>query len=219
MKKAVVGLGAAAVLVGVMPTLAGAALATSTEYGGFEVALDGAPSTTVQATFTVPTVTCTKSLAVEQATVRIVGSNGVVVGAEIYSVCKSGTPDYRADANGMFRTVSAGDKVTLSASFVAASGTAGQSATVKDITTGMSVTNSGGAAVKRAKTAFVGVEYDSEPIPDFHSLAWTGSTLDGKGLSTAEPTGFELVRSSKTLVTTSALSTAGAFTNTWVAAG
>ena len=215
----------------------------STLEAAFLAIVDPAPPSQIQAHFTVPAVQCTGTLGIEDATAQVNALPGpsrraaasispgavrtpglVTAAASVEGRCLTGSALYQAQALGvpLAMTVSPGDKVLLTASFDPA--TQRRTATVDDLTTGVSLTqartDSGGFA---PFSDFAGVKRSGrEPVPDFGTIRWSGVQINGAPISSAAALfGFSLIRSiahPRVLIRTSPLSPAGdAFTNTWVA--
>jgi len=216
----------------------------STLEAAFLGIVDPAPPSQIQARLTVPAVRCTGTPGIEDATAQVgalpgpagraraeasIASGGVntpglvTADATVEASCLTGSAAYQAKALGvpLAMTVSPGDKVLLAASFDPS--TQRRTATVDDLTTGVSLTKArtdqGGFA---PFSDFAGVKRSGrKPIPDFGVIHWSKVTINNAPISSAVALfGFSLIRSIAhpvVLIRTSPLSPAGdAFTNTWI---
>ena len=115
-------------------------------------------------------------------------------------------------------TISAGDKVVLSASLVASPFR--QSTTVKDLTTGVTYGQASTVDPIKAVNVFGGARSLGDSIADFGTIEWVNATFEGSSLGSANPEGLNMINNPghpKLLVGTSALSPSGSsFKNIWV---
>lgn len=222
---------AAAVITAVSAAPAGAAPAGvagsvsggSTDEAAFLAIVTPEQPAAIQASFTVPTVRCTSSPSVMDATVHVFalpgGNNGaaglggrlagpgpartpglITVAASVVATCSGGSASYQAQALGMplAMTVSPGDKVLLSGSFDGTTSPQRQAAAVDDITTGtaMSRTRTDKAGFQPV-SAFAGVQRAGRmQVADFGAVHWSGVRVNDAPIGSAvELFGFNLIRS------------------------
>ncbi len=202
----------------------------------------------IQARFTVPALQCATSGGIQDATVKVsalsgssrrdssrdagtgrgavAGSGLVTVSASIMAGCLASSSLYQAQALGkpLPMTISPGDTVLLTAFFDPAGSSQRQMATVHDITTGVTRSQTReDTGTFEPFSAFAGVQRSGrEPIPDFGAIHWSAAKVNGAPIGSA-PTlfGFNLVASvadPRLLIRTSSLAPSrDSFTNTWVA--
>jgi hypothetical protein len=216
------------------PALASTALAsplqlnsdTSTSWAGYYLAGANGAFSSVSAAWTVPTATC---VAGAQYAAFWVGLDGVssdsVEQVGMDADCASGNPDYDgwydmypADPVYFSNTVSPGDAMSASVTF---SGADTYTLVLADATAGWTHTvtkNESGLARSSAEVVTQGPG-TSGKVTDFGKITYTACQVNGTSMGTQDPTGVTMVNGSgKTLVSTSAMTSAGKFTNTWVRA-
>jgi hypothetical protein len=244
----------AALAAAVAVAVAGASAATAVTMAPAQGSVDEATflafvsttqTSTLAARFTVPTVNCTSSTGIEDATALVNALSGLGLGhradartgpgkaavrgllisrADVMASCDAGSAVYQALALGMplAMTVSPGDKVLLTASFDPS--TQQRTATVDDLTTGVALSQASQDKGRfQPLTDFAGVQrVKRDPVPDFGTIHWSGVRINGAPISSASfLIRFNLIASiahPRVLIRTSPLSRAGdAFTNTWAA--
>jgi Peptidase A4 family len=200
----------------------------STNWSGYAATgADGAFSS-VSASWTQPTATCTSRT--DEYAAFWVGLDGYssdsVEQTGSDSDCDGTTPDYYGwyemyPANPVYytNTVKPGDKMSASVTF---SGTETYTLVLKDSTQGWTKTVTINEAGLDRSSAEVITEAPSSdtgvlPLSDFGTVSYTSAEANGVSLGTLSPTEIIMVdNSGRDKDSTSAISSAGAFSNTWL---
>ncbi len=211
----------------------------STNWSGYAVTGSDGAFTSVSASWTQPTATCTSSSGGGRRGGR--GSSDKYaafwVGLDGYSSdsveqtgsdsdCDGTTPDYYgwyemypADPVYFTNTVKPGDAMSASVTF---SGTETYTLVLTDATQGWTETITKNETGLDRSSAEVITEAPSSssgvlPLADFGTVNYTAATANGSSMGTQSPTEIIMVdNSGAEKDTTSSMSSAGAFSNTWV---
>jgi hypothetical protein len=204
------------------------ATVSSTNWSGYAVTGASGAFRSVSASWTQPTATCTSSSArYSSFWVGLDGFNSSSVeqtGTD--SDCAGRTPTYYGWYE-MFpafpvvfsNPVAPGDQMSASVTF---SGTSTFTLVLTDHTQGWTRTVTRTQAGLARSSAEVITEAPSSntgvlPLANFGTVHYTGATANGTSLASQNPTGIVMVNSSGTAKdSTSAISSAGAFSNTWI---
>jgi hypothetical protein len=199
-------------------------IAESTNWAGYYLSGASGAYSSVSASFTVPTAKCVSG---DQYAAFWVGLDGVssdsVEQTGLDADCASGTVSYAgwyemypADPVYFSNTISAGDVMTASVTF---SGTTTYTLVLADATAGWShtTTKSESGLSRSSAEVVTSGPGGSGVLTDFGKIVYTACTVDGTSMGGQDPTGVEMVDSSgKVMVTTSTMTAAGKFTNTWL---
>jgi hypothetical protein len=206
----------------VTATIAGAV--TSTGWAGYYLSGADDAFRSASASWTVPTAAC---VAGDQYAAFWVGLDGAssdsVEQIGMDADCTSGSPDYYgwydmypADPVYFSNTVSPGDSMSASVTF---SGADTYTLVLADSTAGWTHTitkNESGLARSSAEVITQGPGTGGT-VTDFGKITYTACKVNGTSMGSQDPTGVTMVNGSgKTLVSTSAMTAAGKFSNTWV---
>ncbi|HEY1644484.1 MAG TPA: G1 family glutamic endopeptidase [Streptosporangiaceae bacterium] len=201
---------------------------TSTNWSGYAVTGASGHFTSVSASWTEPTAHCSGSSAKYAAFwVGLDGYNSSSVeqtGSD--SDCDGSSPDYYGwyemyPANPVYfsNAVSPGDHFTASVTF---SGTRTYTLVLKDTTKGWTKTISKNQSGLARSSAEVITEAPSSssgvlPLANFGTISYTGSSANGSSMSGQSPTSITMINNSGAdKDSTSALSSSGGFSNTWI---
>ena len=228
---------------GVMLRPGGAARATernghfqaeSTNWSGYAVTGSNGAFTSVSASWTQPTATCTSGgrRGSDQYAAFWVGLDGYssnsVEQTGSDSDCNGRTPDYYGwyemyPANPVYytNTVEPGDSMSASVAF---SGTDTYTLVLKDNTRGWTQTQSINESGFDRSSAEVITEAPCctasggiLPLADFGTINYTASTDNGSSMGTQSPTSIVMIdNSGLEKDSTSSMSSSGAFSNTWI---
>jgi hypothetical protein len=197
----------------------------SNNWAGY--AVDGASHafTTVESTFTLPTVKCTG----EGDTSFWVGMDGDTsssveqIGAS--GDCDGTTPDYYswwemypAGVHELTNVTRPGDVFDAKVTY---GGSGKYALFLNDKTEGWTVTKnevSTSAKDNSAEVIFEAAGPTSDAVPQFSPVTMSNSTVNGSPIGAEAPIGIDLVRNAHTLVTAGAIGSTGGFTFTWKAA-
>jgi hypothetical protein len=204
--------------------------AESTNWSGYAVTGANGAYKSVAASWTQPTATCTSRT--DEYAAFWVGLDGYssdsVEQTGTDSDCDGTTPDYYgwyemypADPVYYTNTVKPGDAMSASVTF---SGTDTYTLVLKDSTRGWTETKSINEKGFDRSSAEVITEApcctDSGgilPLADFGTVKYTAATANGTSLGTQDPTSIVMIdNSGKDKDSTSAITSAGAFSNTWI---
>jgi hypothetical protein len=217
---------------------AGRYQAESTNWSGYAVTGSNGAFTSVSASWTEPTATCTSSGGrrhrggSDEYAAFWVGLDGYssdsVEQTGTDSDCDGTTPDYYGwyemyPANPVYftNTVKPGDSISASVTF---SGTETYTLVLKDNTEGWTQTITQNEAGLDRSSAEVITEAPSSdtgvlPLADFGTVNYTAATANGTSMGTQSPTEIIMVDNSGLAKdSTSQMSSAGAFSNTWIRA-
>lgn len=155
----------------------------------------GGPFTSVSAAWSVPTVRCSARTQVAGPWVGLGGvATGSVQQTGVEVSCASGTPAYRAWYESAPQPpvyhpdpIGQGDRMTASVRRTAH----GYTLTIADTTRGWTRTGHTGLQQDDHVSAEVIVESPTGAFPAFRGLAFSGATVDGKPLASANPVAFE----------------------------
>lgn len=219
---ATVGLAAATAGIWLSPTAAGAAepavgLAsangTSTAQAGYILTTPPA-SSSVKATFSVPTLTCTSTNS-GIAIGAFVFSSTQLYAAAVFAECTSGTASYTGVLQAAKKTEATtftpapGDVIKVSASLSASSSTV----TLKDISQSQSatLTKTGGTpADTMAGMDALSTSKSQLPVPDFGTVSFSKGKIDGETVAASGAQAFNMETSGGVLqIKTSALDSTG----------
>jgi hypothetical protein len=209
--------------------------AESTNWSGYAVTGSNGEFTSVSASWTQPTATCSStsghhhrsSDAYAAFWVGLDGySSDSVEQTGTDSDCDGSTPDYYgwyemypADPVYYTNTVEPGDTISASVTF---SGTETYTLVLKDVTQGWTETVTKNESGLDRSSAEVITEAPSSssgvlPLADFGTVNYTASTDNGSSMGTQSPTEIIMVdNSGAEKDTTSSMSSSGAFSNTWL---
>jgi len=195
-----------------------------TTIGPYGYAVTGSTYTSTTADWTMPTLKCTTSGASVSIWTGLDGYSSPTVeqiGAE--AVCESGTAEYSgwydlypAAPVYFSNTISPGDAMTASVVF---SGTTTFKFTLQDVTAGWSHAVTKNAAGEERSSAEVVTEGPGAAgvLTDFGKITFTGCEVNSLSLGDQDPTPITMVDGSgKVMVSTSAITAAGKFVNTWL---
>jgi hypothetical protein len=213
---------------GAAPAAAGVAHADeSTNWSGYAVTGASGAYTSISASWTEPTGHCTSGRQYSSFWVGLDGFNSSSVeqtGSEVD--CSGRTPQYyswyemypAAPVN-YTNTVRPGDHFTASVTF---SGTSTYTLNISDTTQGWShstvkresgLARSSAEVITEAPSSSTGVL----PLANFGTISYSTSAANGTSLGTQAPTAIVMINSSGAdKDSTSAISSAGAFSNTWI---
>jgi hypothetical protein len=213
---------------------AGRYQAESTNWSGYAVTGSNGAFTSVSASWTEPTATCTSSgrhghrgsVSYAAFWVGLDGySSSSVEQTGTDSDCSGTTPDYYgwyemypAAPVYFTNTVKPGDSISASVTF---SGTETYTLVLKDVTQGWTQTitkNETGLARSSAEVITEAPSSNSGvlPLSDFGTVNYTAAAANGSSMGTQNPTDIIMVdNSGLDKDTTSTMSSAGAFSNTW----
>jgi hypothetical protein len=198
---------------------------TSTNWAGY--AVDGATHafTTVESTFTLPTVKCTgegdtsfwvgmdgdTSNSVEQ-----IGASGDCVGTrpDYYSWWEM----YPAGVHELTNVTKPGDVFDAKVTY---GGSGKYALFLNDKTEGWTVTKnevSTTAKDNSAEVIFEAAGPTTDAVPQFSPVSMSNSTVNGSPIGSEAPVGLDLARNGHTLVSAGAVGSTGGFTFTWKAA-
>lgn len=209
--------------------------AESTNWSGYAVTGSSGQFTSVSASWTQPTATCSSSgrgRSSDQYAAFWVGLDGYssdsVEQTGSDSDCAGRTPDYYGwyemyPANPVYytNTVKPGDAMSASVTF---SGTDTYTLVLKDTTQGWTQTKAINESGFSRSSAEVITEAPSSnsgvlPLADFGTIQYTAASANGTSMGTQSPTSIVMVNNrGQEKDTTSSMSSAGAFSNTWVRA-
>ena len=213
-------IGSAALFAGVIATPAGAKPPPNSHLAGYGISID---VSSMQGTFVLPSYTCKPkdNIAAQVASFDMTANE--YSGSNVYLACaKHDVPTYQVglDVDGTFTfptaTLHAGDTVVVSMTC----GESGTTVGVDDTTSRSSVSASsanpsdcsGGGVVMNGVT---GTGHGSEAnLPQFGSLQWTASSVNGSPLNDASPTLENYYEGKKNVITAGALNGSGGFTET-----
>jgi hypothetical protein len=185
----------------------------------------------VSASWTEPTASCSSNRRrTDQYAAFWVGLDGYSSGSVEQTGTDSDCVGTTADYYGWYEmypaapvyfsnTVRAGDHISASVTF---SGTQTYTLVLKDTTRGWTQTITKNEAGLARSSAEVITEAPSSssgvlPLADFGTIGYTGSTTNGTSLASHSPTEIVMVDSGGNAEdSTSAISSAGAFSNTWL---
>jgi Peptidase A4 family len=210
--------------------------AESTNWSGYAATGANGAFTSVSATWTQPTATCTSSgggrhgRSSDAYAAFWVGLDGYssdsVEQTGTDSDCDGTTPDYYgwyemypADPVYYTNTVKPGDSISASVTF---SGTDTYTLVLKDTTQGWTETKSINESGFDRSSAEVITEAPSSesgvlPLADFGTVNYGSSTANGTSLGSQSPTEIIMIdNSGQDKDTTSAINSSGGFSNTWV---
>lgn len=203
--------------------------AESTNWSGYAATGANAAFTSVSASWTEPTATCTSRRS-DQYAAFWVGLDGYssdsVEQTGTDSDCDGRSPDYYGwyemyPANPVYfsNTVRPGDQLSASVRF---SGTETYTLVLKDSTEGWTQTivqnepgldRSSAEVITEAPSSETGVL----PLADFGTVNYSAATANGVSLASLDPTEIIMVdNSGLEKDSTSAISSSGAFSNTWI---
>jgi Peptidase A4 family len=208
----------------------------STNWSGYAVTGSDGAFTSVSASWTQPTATCTSSGSKrgrggsDKYAAFWVGLDGYssdsVEQTGSDSDCDGTTPDYYgwyemypADPVYYTNTVKPGDSMSASVTF---SGTETYTLVLKDATQGWTETVTKNETGLDRSSAEVITEAPSSssgvlPLADFGTVNYTAATANGTSMGTQSPTEIIMVDNSGAKKdSTSSMSSAGAFSNTWI---
>ncbi len=211
-------------------TVGGRTTATSTNWSGYAVTGSNGAYTSVSASWTEPTVTC--SSRTDQYAAFWVGLDGYssdsVEQTGTDSDCAGRTPDYYgwyemypADPVYFSNTVEPGDSFTASVTF---SGTETYTLVLKDVTRNWTQTITKNETGLDRSSAEVITEAPCctnsggiLPLSDFHTVSYSTSSANGSSLGGQNPISITMVNNSgQDKDSTSSISSGGAFSNTWI---
>ena len=202
----------------------------STNWSGYAATGGTGAFTSVSASWTQPTATCTARGRAEQFASFWAGLDGFtsdsVEQTGTDSDCEGRTPDYfgwyemfpAAPVN-FTNTVRPGDHMSASVTF---SGTETYTLVLKDATEGWTQTITKNQAGLDRSSAEVISEAPSSntgvlPLADFGTVNYSASSANGTSLGAQAPTEIIMINNSGAdKDSTSAISSAGAFSNTWI---
>ncbi len=207
--------------------------AESTNWSGYAATGADGAFTSVSASWTEPAATCTSSgrrHSSDQYAAFWVGLDGYssdsVEQTGTDSDCDGTTPDYYgwyemypADPVYFTNTVKPGDQLSASVTF---SGTETYTLVLKDSTQGWTQTiTKNESGLDRSSAEVITEAPSSEtgvlPLADFGTVGYTGATANGTSLASHDPTEIIMIdNSGLDKDSTSAISSAGAFSNTWI---
>jgi hypothetical protein len=215
-------------------TRSGYQIAESTNWSGYAVTGSNGEFTSVSASWTQPTATCTSSggrrhRSSDAYAAFWVGLDGYssdsVEQTGSDSDCDGSTPDYYgwyemypADPVYYTNPVEPGDAMSASVTF---SGTETYTLVLTDATQGWTQTITENESGLDRSSAEVITEAPSSssgvlPLADFGTVNYTASTANGTSMGTQSPTEIVMVdNSGAEKDTTSSMSSTGAFSNTW----
>jgi Peptidase A4 family len=204
--------------------LASTPAATSTGWAGYYLSGANGAFSSVSATWTVPTAKC---VAGDQYAAFWTGLDGVasdsVEQVGIDADCTSKTASYLgwydmypADPVYFSNAIAAGDSMSASVTF---SGADTYTLKLADSTADWSHTvteNESGLARSSAEVVTEGPG-SAGILTDFGKITYAGCTVNGTSMGTQDPTAVTMVDASgKVMVSTSTITAAGKFTNTWL---
>lgn len=213
--------------------------AESTNWSGYAVTGSNGAFTSVSASWTEPTATCTSSSGGRHHRGGSDSYAAFWVGLDGYSSdsveqtgtdsdCDGTTPDYYgwyemypADPVYFTNTVKPGDSISASVTF---SGTETYTLVLKDNTQGWTQTITKNQSGLDRSSAEVITEAPSSssgvlPLADFGTVNYTAATANGTSMGTQSPTEIIMVNNSGSPKdSTSAMSSTGSFSNTWISA-
>jgi hypothetical protein len=207
------------------------ATVTSTNWSGYAATGANGSFTSVSASWTEPTASCSSNRRrTDQYAAFWVGLDGYSSGSVEQTGTDSDCVGTTADYYGWYEmypaapvyfsnTVRAGDHISASVTF---SGTQTYTLVLKDTTRGWTQTITKNEAGLARSSAEVITEAPSSssgvlPLADFGTIGYTGSTTNGTSLASHSPTEIVMVDSGGNAEdSTSAISSAGAFSNTWL---
>ena len=216
-------------------TAGGHTTAESTNWSGYAATGANGAFSSVSASWTEPTATCTstsKRRSSDQYAAFWVGLDGYssdsVEQTGTDSDCDGTTPDYYgwyemypADPVYFTNTVKPGDAISASVTF---SGTETYTLVLKDTTQGWTQTITKNQSGLDRSSAEVITEAPSSssgvlPLADFGTVSYGASTANGTSLGTQSPTEIIMVdNSGQDKDSTSAINSSGGFSNTWLRA-
>lgn len=184
------------------PARAVAGTVTNSVRAGYEAVANGSTVTSlqyVQATFTVPSLNCTRTPTAYSAQTVVLAAASFTrfvsnsAATEIVESCQNGSPAYSADAtyasdsdcgfNSLLPVaVSPGDAVRLAL----ASGSGSVTYTVSDLTTGATASSSS-ASCSGSKAAGIFTRGAGFPVADFTQAAFHQIQVQGAGQGTPQP--------------------------------
>ena len=203
----------------------------STNWSGYAATGANGAFTSVSSSWTEPTASCSSNRRrTDQYAAFWVGLDGYTSGSVEQtgtdSDCVGTTPDYYgwyemypAAPVYFSNTVRAGDHITASVTF---SGTETYTLVLKDTTRGWTQTvTKNEAGLDRSSAEVITEAPSSEtgvlPLADFGTVGYTSATANGTSLASHSPTEIVMVDSGGNAEdSTSAISSAGAFSNTWL---
>jgi hypothetical protein len=206
---------------------AGDRAAQSTNWSGYAATGGNGSFTSVSASWTEPTATCTSGDKYASFWVGLDGySSDSVEQTGTDSDCAGRTPHYYgwyemfpADPVNFTNTVKPGDKMSASVTF---SGTETYTLVLKDVTRDWTKTiTKKQAGLDRSSAEVITEAPSSEagvlPLADFGTVDYTAAKANGTSLASHSPTEIIMVDSSGNQEdSTSAITSAGAFHNTWI---
>jgi hypothetical protein len=197
---------------------------TSTNWAGYATTGGNGAFTSVTTTFTQPAVTCTSGDQYSSFWVGLDGySSNSVEQTGTEADCVGSTAEYSAwyEMYPKFpvtysNTVKPGDVITESVAF---SGTKTYTLTLTDTTEGWSQTTTVASNKGARSSAEVIAEAPYSggvlPLADFGKVAFSGSTVNGATLSSANPIGIDMVSSGGAAEATTGSLSGGNFSITW----
>jgi hypothetical protein len=195
---------------------------TSTNWSGY--AVTGSRYTSVSASWTEPTVSCSGGTAYSSFWVGLDGdTSGTVEQTGTDADCSGSTPQYYAWYEmypkfpvNLSMAIRPGDTVTAS---VTTTGNGSFTLSIRDATTGASFTTT--QKLKHAKLASAEVIAEAPssggvlPLANFGTVNFTAATVNGQSIGSFNPDRIDMVSGSTTKASTSALSGGTAFSVAW----
>jgi len=197
---------------------------TSTNWSGYAATGAKGAYTSVTTTFTQPAVTCTSGDQYSSFWVGLDGySSNSVEQTGTEADCVGSTAEYSAwyEMYPKFpvtysNTVKPGDVITESVTF---SGTKNYILTLTDTTEGWTQTTTASSTkgVRSSAEVIAEAPYSGGvlPLADFGKVSFSGSTVNGATLSSANPVGINMVSSSGAAEATIGSLSGGSFSITW----